>query len=321
MYRKNEALPLIRQGWPGNTTRNGVFMNRTYTRSGMKNLLKWRFTPNPYRKEKKKNGWNPDFVEVTHIDDTHDNLIWLGHSSFYVCIGGKKVLFDPIFGDIPFRKRHSPDVSKPEVFKDIDYILISHDHYDHLDKKSIKELFKYSHNAKVICGLGVDTLINKWVHRKVSIPMGWYQRYTDGDFEVTFLPAQHWSKRSVNDGGRRLWGSFAVKGGEKLIYHSGDTRYDKHFKEAGHIFGYFDYALMAVGAYMPRFMMERNHISPYEAVEACKELRAEITIPMHYGTFDLSDEPLGNSPEVFAEEAKKEGISTLIPKLGEKINL
>lgn len=321
MHHKNESLPLIRQGWPGNTAHNGVFMNRVYTRSGMKNLLKWRFTPNPYRKEKSRENWNPDFVEVTHVDETIDNLIWLGHSSFYLCLGGKKMLFDPVFGDIPFRKRHSPDVAEPSVFKDIDYILISHDHFDHLDKDSMKKLLHYSPKAKVLCGLGVDKLINKWVNRKVSIPMGWYQRYTDGNFEVTFLPAQHWSKRSVNDGGKRLWGSFAVKGGERLIYYSGDTGYDKHFKEAGHIFGYFDYALMAVGAYMPRFMMERNHISPYEAVDAVKELRAEVAIPMHYGTFDLSDEPMGNPPEVFAEEAEKEGLSIRIPKLGEKVLL
>ncbi|MEG2759566.1 MAG: hypothetical protein RR908_06800, partial [Rikenellaceae bacterium] len=93
MYHKNESLPLIRQGWPGNTTNNGVFMNRVYTHSGMKNLLKWRFTPNPYRREKNKENWDPAVVEVTHIDETADNLIWLGHSSFYLRLGGKKIMF------------------------------------------------------------------------------------------------------------------------------------------------------------------------------------------------------------------------------------
>lgn len=319
MYIKNESLPVIRQGWMGNVFRQGVFLNRTYTKSGVKNILKWRYTPSPYRKDKRIEKWNPSIVRVTDTSDKEDNIIWLGHSSFYVCIGGKRIMFDPVFGDIPFRKRMSCDVADPSVFKDLDYILISHDHYDHLDKDSIRKLVPYSPNVKILCGLGVDMLINKWLDSKVAIPMGWYQRYDDGDFSVTFLPARHWSKRSMNDGGKRLWGAFAVKGGERLMYYSGDTGYDKHFKEAGHIFGYFDYTLMAIGAYVPRFMMERNHISPYEAVQAAKDLRSNVTIPMHYGTYNLSVEPMGNPPEVFAEEAERESVSVKIPVMGEKI--
>ena len=321
MKYKNESLPSIRQGWKGNLHKDGIFSNMTYTRNGVRNFFKWRFSPNPYRREKNLEKWNPPITEVKHIDEQKDNFIWLGHSSFYLSLGGKRILFDPVFGDIPFRKRHSSDVAKPEIFNNIDYILISHDHYDHLDKNSVKRLLKNSPKAKVICGMGVDALINKWVSRKVSIPMGWYQQYTDGDFTVTFLPALHWGKRSVNDGGKRLWGAFAVKGGERLIYFSGDTGYDKHFKEAGHFFGYFDYAFLPIGAYMPRFMMESNHISPYESVQAAKELRAEIIVPMHYGTYDLSDEPFSNPPEVFEKEAHNEGVTVLMPMLGEKVFL
>ena len=129
----------------------------------------------------------------------------------------------------------------------------------------------------------------------------------------SLVPAQHWSKRSVRDGGQRLWGAFMLQGNGVSLYYSGDTGYSTHFREIPDLFGAPDYALLGIGAYKPRWFMRPNHISPYESLTASEEMHAGITIPMHYGTFDLSDEPLHDPPKVFAAEAKKRKIRVEIP--------
>ena len=150
---------------------------------------------------------------------------------------------------------------------------------------------------------------------------GWYQQMEDEGLKITFLPAQHWSKRSVRDGGQRLWGAFMLQGNGISLYYSGDTGYSSHFREIPDLFGAPDYALLGIGAYKPRWFMRPNHISPYESLTAAEEMHAGLTIPMHYGTFDLSDEPLHDPPKVFATEAKKRKIPVKIPYLGEIVKL
>ena len=150
---------------------------------------------------------------------------------------------------------------------------------------------------------------------------GWYQQIEDGHLKITFLPAQHWSKRSVRDGGQRLWGAFMLQGDGISIYYSGDTGYSNHFAEIPELFSSPDYALVGIGAYKPRWFMRPNHISPHEALTASQEMHAGLTIPMHYGTFDLSDEPLHDPPQVFAAEARKRNIKVAIPTLGDIVKL
>ncbi len=140
--------------------------------------------------------------------------------------------------------------------------------------------------------------------------------------ENYFLPAQHWSKRSLNDGGLRLWGAFMLQTDDLSVYYGGDTGYSSHFTEIEELFGAPDYALLGIGAYKPRWFMQANHISPYDSLTAASQMKARITIPMHcYGTFDLSDEPLSDPPAVFAEEAGKRNIQVKIPALGEIVKL
>ena len=175
--------------------------------------------------------------------------------------------------------------------------------------------------SEVFCGLGMKDLIRGWLPDIQVIEAGWYQRWEEGRLKITFLPAQHWSKRSLNDGGLRLWGAFMLQTDDLSVYYGGDTGYSSHFTEIEELFGAPDYALLGIGAYKPRWFMQANHISPYDSLTAASQMKARITIPMHYGTFDLSDEPLSDPPAVFAEEAGKRNIQVKIPALGEIVKL
>lgn len=320
---RNNDLPFIKKGWLGNRIHRGQFVNRNLsTNHGVKGVMRWRFSPNPQFKEKFFEKWRPEIEEIHSLDDYGgDHLIWLGHNSFYICMDGKKLMFDPIFGNIPFVRRKSKLPADPSVFKDIDYLLLSHDHFDHLDKKSVKRVCEQSPNIVVLCGIGVDDLIRRWLPKTTVVPMAWYQQFKDGSMKFTFLPSQHWSKRSAKDGGKRLWGAFVVEAYSKNLYYSGDTGYGEHFKEIPNLFGRIDYALIGIGAYKPRWLMERNHISPDEALDAAADMGARVTIPMHYGTFNLSDEPLSDPPRVFRDEAERRKMNYYIPNIGERMKL
>ena len=291
-FRRNEGLITVKPYWRGNPVVKGRFVNRQHrSKQGIGNVLKWRFSPNPQRKEKRNENWEPQLFPLHSIQGiSGDALAWLGHNSFFMQLGGKRIMFDPVFGNIPFVRRKSKFPADPDIFKEIDYLLISHDHFDHMDKPSITRLYENNPRMK-------------------------------GRLKITFLPAQHWSKRSLNDGGLRLWGAFMLQTDDLSVYYGGDTGYSSHFTEIEELFGAPDYALLGIGAYKPRWFMQANHISPYDSLTAASQMKARITIPMHYGTFDLSDEPLSDPPAVFAEEAGKRNIQVKIPALGEIVKL
>lgn len=322
-FRRNERLTTVHPQWRGNPVVRGRFFNRQHRyRPGMGSMLKWRFASNPQRKEKLSTPWNPPVNYLHSLDGVvGDSLIWLGHNSFFLQLDGKRILFDPVFAGIPFVRRRSEFPAHPDIFTEIDYLLISHDHFDHLDRKSIARLLRNNPQMKLFCGLGTGQLVKSWFPQLEVVEAGWYQQLSSDSLKITFLPAQHWSKRSLGDGGQRLWGAFLIESHTLSLYYSGDTGYSSHFAEHFQLFGAPDYALVGIGAYKPRWFMRPNHISPSEAVRAAREMQAGLLIPMHYGTFDLSDEPLHDPPHVFAEEAKRHNIRIAIPELGEVVKL
>ena len=322
-FRKNEHLRTVNPRWRGNPSVGGKFFNRQHRwRPGVGSVLKWRFSLNPQRKEKRQVKWNPRIHYLRSLDAAVGNcLIWLGHNSFFLQLGGKRFMIDPVYGSIPFVKRRSEFPASPSIFRDIDYLLISHDHFDHLDKPSVAKLVAGNPRMKLFCGIGTGRLIQGWFPGLQVIEAAWYQQYADGGLRLTFLPAQHWSKRGVRDGGERLWGAFMIEADHITIYNSGDTGYAHHFRELPELFPHIDYCMIGIGAYKPRWFMKPNHISPYDALTASADMHARVTIPMHYGTFDLSDEPLFDPPHVFQSEAKKRGQDIILPELGEIIKL
>lgn len=269
-FRRNESLKVIQPYWRGNPVVKGRFVNRQHrVKHGVGNVMKWRFSPNPQRKEKRQENWNPHLIPVYSLEHlSGDFLVWLGHNSFYMQLAGRRIMFDPVFGNIPFVKRKSKFPADPAVFQHIDYLLVSHDHFDHLDKPSVMRLFKGNPQMKVFCGFGVGKLIQGWCPGIEVVEAGWYQQLDDGQLKITFLPAQHWGKRSLNDGGQRLWGAFMLQGDGLSVYYGGDTGYSNHFVEIPELFGEPDYALLGIGAYKPRWFMQPNHISPYDTLTA-----------------------------------------------------
>ena len=323
-FIRNEALPTLLPHWRGNPVVHGRFFNREHRwQPGVGPISQWRFSRNPWHLAKKLIRWCPKVHPLESLDAVHGNaLVWLGHNSFFLQLGGKRIVIDPVFGNFPFVKRQSPCPATPDVFTGIDYLLISHDHFDHLDKPSVTRLVEQNPSMRLFCGLGTGKLLQSWFPGLMVIDAGWYQQYTDIDgLKLTFLPAQHWSKRSVNDGGTRLWGAFLLQADGITLYNSGDTAYASHFRELPDIVPHIDYCMIGIGAYQPRFFMKPNHISPYDALTASAEMHARVTIPMHYGTFNLSEEPMFNPPHVFEREAERRGMNVLVPELGEIVPL
>ncbi|HTN45841.1 MAG TPA: MBL fold metallo-hydrolase [Flavipsychrobacter sp.] len=308
-YVSNPGLITIKQDWPGTPLdQNGLFIypeNPTILRFG--EVLKYMFQKNPQRQQKKTDTWHiAVHTQEDWLADPADKIVWLGHASFFIQLSGIRILIDPMFGKLPVGKRYSPLPVPPEKFLNIDYILVSHAHYDHCDRKSIQLLSANNPNAKILVGLKLDQLISKWVNNPV-LSAGWYQQYRSNDaLTITFLPARHWANRSPFDANRTLWGSLMIQSATRCIYFGGDSGHGTHFQTIGTLFPKIDVALIGAGAYAPAWFMAQHHQDPYDAVKAFNALGAGTMIPFHYGTFDSADEPMGE-PEVILHQLRREG--------------
>lgn len=257
-------------------------------------FLRWQFSKNPYSEEKKKEVSfpvsRPDFKSLEASGK--DYAVWLGHSTVFLKLGGKAFITDPVFGDINFfLKRKTPFPIGPEELPRIDFVLVSHGHYDHLNTKTITEL-KEAHDPYFVTGPGYEGYF-KSVGITKNIALNWTEAHEDGAIKITSLPVQHWSKRGVLDTDKMLWCSFLIEAAGKKVYWVGDTGYFRGFKEIGERFGPVDVLFAPVGSYEPRWFMKRNHVNPEEALKIATDVKAKLFIPIHWGTFDLTDEPLG----------------------------
>ena len=213
------------------------------------------------------------------------SVTWIGHSSFLIQIAGKTILTDPIFGDATFlfRRIVSPSVGVDEL-PHIDYILISHNHRDHMDEASLSALKKRFPDVKILVPYGDK----KWFdNRSLSNvhEFFWWEFFKQDDVVFTFLPAHHWSGRGLYDRNRSLWGSWMIEVGGLTVYFAGDTGYWKHFSCIRHYFPSIDVALMPIGPCEPLKYMRKSHLNAELAVRAFLELGARMLIPMHWGTF------------------------------------
>ncbi|MFL5753613.1 MAG: MBL fold metallo-hydrolase [Bacteroidia bacterium] len=292
---------------------------------GLKQVLKWKLGGNPHKDEKKKDHWRATVIhDPSFLTKKNDSLTWLGHASFFIRLGGIQVLIDPIFYGLPMVPRMSEFPVDPVLFKNIDYLLISHNHRDHCDQKSIRLLAKNNPNMKVLTGLKMDVLLKKWLRGQEIQAAGWYQQYkTPGELNIFYLPSKHWSKRLLRDTNECLWGAFAIQHKAKTIYFSGDTGYADHFKALPELFPGLDVCIIGCGAYSPRWFMRSNHIAPDDAVKAFHETGAELMIPMHYGCFDLSDEPAGEPVRILKQITEEEQLQERLKilSIGEEFHL
>lgn len=223
------ALPFEWKGTPLDS--NGRFLNHEFAFiDSFKELWKWQTMKNPQKDEKKQDTWRLDCkMNGDFLTSSEDCIVWLGHASFFIRLAGITFLIDPILFNVSLLKRKSKLPVSPEALKNIDYILISHDHRDHCDTKSLKLLAKNNPNATYLTGLKLDQLIKKTT-KSVSIQAaGWYQQYnTPPEIKISYVPSRHWGRRYLTDTNVRLWGGYVIQGAGKTIYFGGDSGYGSH---------------------------------------------------------------------------------------------
>ncbi len=303
----------------------GKFVNLEFPfQPDYKAFRKWKNEVNPYLEEKQNSKWSvPISDTIQDLFANEDYCVWLGHCTFLIQINGTRIITDPVFGSAtPFYPRKSVLPYDVKNLPNIDFILMSHDHRDHLDLWSLRQLKKKSPDVKVLTGLKMSGLLQRVFKKRNIICAGWNQVFMESPFTIIFVPARHWSKRGLFDFNDRLWGGFVIQTKDKNIYFSGDTGYGSHFKTIGGRV-HLDYALIGIGAYQPEWFMESNHISPKNAIKAFEELHAQFMVPMHYGCFDLSNESLEDPIRVYQniKQYHPKSNQLLVPKLAENIFL
>ncbi|HJR51184.1 MAG TPA: MBL fold metallo-hydrolase [Gemmatimonadales bacterium] len=251
-------------------------------------------------------------------------ITWVGHGTVLVQMDGLGVLTDPNWSAragptswIGARRLNAPGLAFEHLPR-IDVVTISHDHYDHLDLPTVRRLAA-THDPLFLVPLGMKAwFLDNGMSRVVELD--WWQEHEHRGVRFVCAPAQHFSQRSLWDGNRRLWASWAVLGRDLRFYHGGDTGYFDGFKEIGRRLGPFDVAALPIGAYLPPEMMQWVHLTPEQAVQAFLDLGARTMLAMHWGTFDLADEPLDEPPARLAAEVQRRDIDpsrAWILKIGE----
>ena len=250
------------------------------------------------------------------------SLTWIGHATFLVRMDGVTFLTDPIFSEraspVGFAgpKRHQPPGVPLDQLPKIDFVLISHDHYDHADSASIEALAR--RGARFFVPLELGEVVRDAGGEAVELD--WWQSARFGNVEITCVPSQHFSGRSLTDENKRLWAGFAVRGPTRSFYHSGDTGYFDGFAQIRDRLGPVDLAALPIGAYDPAEIMQFVHMNPEEAARAAVDLGAHTAVGMHWGTFDLTEEPIDEPPARFQRAAVRNGLPlerAWVMKIGE----
>ena len=290
------------------------------------------FSYRTFNKEKKKLNM---FVPQEHVVDkkkvlsdlekvkNNDYIVWIGHATFLIKLGNTTIITDPVFsknaGPLIFGPKRftKPALNLDEIPK-VDLFLLTHNHYDHQDMSTIRK-FPYK-NAKTL----VPLKLGKYFRRYKDVnEMDWYDEIKiNENLKITFLPAVHWSKRSLNDTNKTLWGNFLIEYKDKKILFACDTGYGNIYKELGSKYGPIDLTMINIGAYDFRPMFEKSiyHTTPEEALEVAKDLKSKKVLGTHWGTFVLSLEPIMEPPVRFKKNAEKYGFKkedTIIFKIGQ----
>ena len=290
------------------------------------------FSYRTFNKEKKKLNM---FVPQEHVVDkkkvlsdlekvkNNDYIVWIGHATFLIKLGNTTIITDPVFsknaGPLIFGPKRftKPALNLDEIPK-VDLFLLTHNHYDHQDMSTIRK-FPYK-NAKTL----VPLKLGKYFRRYKDVnEMDWYDEIKiNENLKITFLPAVHWSKRSLNDTNKTLWGNFLIEYKDKKILFACDTGYGNIYKELGSKYGPIDLTMINIGAYDFRPMFEKSiyHTTPEEALDVAKDLKSKNVLGTHWGTFVLSLEPIMEPPVRFKKNAEKYGFKkedTIIFKIGQ----
>jgi L-ascorbate metabolism protein UlaG (beta-lactamase superfamily) len=279
-------------------SRTGKFFNpELKEEKGLSDVIRWLWTRDSAQ-------W-PDWVEneakpklASNLNDFEMAITYINHSTFLIQLNGLTILTDPIFSErcspVSFAgpKRVRETGLAFDQLPPIDVVIISHNHYDHMDLDTIKRLeekFKPQFLVPMM-----DAKLLKKIGVKKVMELDWWASFYGADekFKITFTPAQHFSGRGLFDRMESLWGSYMIRFNGHNIFFGGDTGYASHFKEIQKRLGDTDFALLPIGAYLPRWFMKDMHVNPEEAVLAHFDLKSKKSVGMHFGTFQLSDEAI-----------------------------
>ncbi len=307
--RKERDLPV-------HHTANGFRNPHQESSRGFGAFLKWQFglgpreeTPSwlqeipPYSPDRT----DADLNHVNHPDPKEIQITWIGHATFLIQAGGMNVLTDPIFSEraspVSFAgpRRLAPPGIRLEDLPPIHAVILSHDHYDHLDAPTVQRL---GPSVRYFVPLGVGSwLVNAGVNQAVELD--WWKSASLGSMRIHAVPAQHFSGRTPFNRNGTLWMGWVLETPAGNVFFAGDTGYGPFFREIGERFSPIRVSFIPIGAYRPRWFMRPMHVDPPEAVRIHQELRSETSIAMHWGTFRLADEPVGEPP-VYLERALRE---------------
>jgi len=312
--------------------RPGGFQNN-YTEfqpKSFSSLLRWRFDawhdglPLPPREATPVLAPDLAFLRANQGAAMQPSVTWIGHACVLAQLGGLNVLTDPLFSEraspLSFAgpKRAQPPGLALAELPHIDLVLVSHNHYDHLDEASVRALNAQPGGPPLFV---VPLGLKPWLAERGitnAVELDWWQSQRIGAVEVVLTPAQHWSARGLNDAMQTLWGGFAVFAPDLQLFYSGDTGYSKDFADIRARFadrqqeakgGGFDIALLPIGAYEPRWFMAQQHVNPDEAVKIHRDLGAKRSLAVHWGTFELTDESLDEPPRALAEARRAHGVA------------
>lgn len=298
-YLLNPNLEVIKNGWKGNLFVNGKFIECASKSDGLLTTIKWVIKMKFLGKRTKSIAEVSNDLGKIPIGDY---VLWLGHSCFLVRIGGKVILTDPCFYDIPFSPRlinFSVDFSR---FEKIDYVLISHNHPDHLNIRSLKEVVKLNPHVKILAPMNAQSFLSR-ISENVE-EASWFQKYKTDKIEVYFMPAYHWTRSNFLNKNKILRGSFVIRFNDKTLFFTGDTTSKSNFNEIRKFFPKIDCSFISIApSVYPEF-----HIPGDEAIKIAKLLGSKKIIPMHYGTYQQSLEDDNYSMNLFINEAKKQKI-------------
>lgn len=283
--------------------RDGKFQNQTYRPDLSEGVSIWKAAWEAFTATDKRSTPTDAIptlkTNIKELPITQNAVIWMGHSSSYLQIDGKRILIDPVFSQFgaPYsfinKAYKGTNIYKPADIPDIDVLLISHDHWDHLDYPTVEAL--QPRIKKVICGLGTGEHFRRWGYREDQIiEKDWNESVRiDSALTITVTPAHHNSGRILK-AHQALWASFVITSASFNIYYSGDTGYDKHFKVIGDTYGPFNLALMECGQYDENY--KYTHMQPEQSMQAALDLRTKMLLPVHWGKFTESrhawDEPV-----------------------------